>query len=299
MGNIHSWENSLTTQVEGIPFSYIGKGAQCIVKTELALNHKRAKDASIVLLEEPENHLSFSNLNMLVSSIEEKYNDKQIVVSTHSNFVANKLGLNHLNLINDHKVLKMRNLSSENFFKRMAGYDTLRLLLCKRAILVEGPSDELVIQRAYMDQNNKRLPIYDGIDVISVGISFLRFLEIAKILNLNVTVVTDNDGNIQALKEKYKDYEGCSNIKICYDETIDPGDLLIDGKKYNYNTLEPKLLKENSLKKFNEIFETTFNSDDQLRVYMKKHKTECAMKIFDSDISIKYPVYIKEAIKNE
>lgn len=299
MGNIHSWENSLTTQVEGIPFSYIGKGAQCIVKTELALNHKRAKDASIVLLEEPENHLSFSSLNMLISSIEEKYNDKQIVVSTHSSFVANKLGLNHLNLINDHKVLKMRDLQAASFFKRMAGYDTLRLLLCKRAILVEGPSDELVIQRAYMDQNNKRLPIYDGIDVISVGISFLRFLEIAKMLNLNVTVVTDNDGDIQALKKKYKDYEGCSNIKICYDETIDPGDLLIDGKKYNYNTLEPKLLKENSLKKFNEIFETTFNSDDQLRVYMKKHKTECAMKIFDSDISIKYPVYIKEAIKNE
>ena len=193
----------------------------------------------------------------------------------------------------------MRDLQAASFFKRMAGYDTLRLLLCKRAILVEGPSDELVIQRAYMDQNNKRLPIYDGIDVISVGISFLRFLEIAKMLNLNVTVVTDNDGDIQALKKKYKDYEGCSNIKICYDETIDPGDLLIDGKKYNYNTLEPKLLKENSLKKFNEIFETTFNSDDQLRVYMKKHKTECAMKIFDSDISIKYPVYIKEAIKNE
>ena len=64
----------------------------------------------------------------------------------------------------------------------MSGYDTLRLILCKKAILVEGDSDELVVQRAYMDIHNGRLPIQDGIDVITVGLSFLRFLEVATIL---------------------------------------------------------------------------------------------------------------------
>ena len=34
------------------------------------------------------------------------------------------------------------------FFKKVAGYDTLRLILCKKSILVEGDSDELVVQRA-------------------------------------------------------------------------------------------------------------------------------------------------------
>lgn len=53
------------------------------------------------------------------------------------------------------------------------------MILCKKAILVEGDSDELVIQKAYMLQHNGRLPIHDQVDVISVGTSFLRFLEIA------------------------------------------------------------------------------------------------------------------------
>lgn len=41
-----------------------------------------------------------------------------------------------------------------------------------QAILVEGDSDELIVQRAYMDSHRGKLPISDGIDIISVGISF-------------------------------------------------------------------------------------------------------------------------------
>ena len=42
------------------------------------------------------------------------------------------------------------------------------LVLAKRVILVEGPSDELVVQRAYRDAHNGRLPIQDGVDVMSM-----------------------------------------------------------------------------------------------------------------------------------
>ena len=42
-GNKSAWENSLVTQISGVPFAYVGKGAQCIVKTELALSHQKAK----------------------------------------------------------------------------------------------------------------------------------------------------------------------------------------------------------------------------------------------------------------
>ena len=41
-----------------------------------------------------------------------------------------------------------------NYFKKLPGYDTLRLVLAKRVILVEGPSDELVVQRAYRDAHD-------------------------------------------------------------------------------------------------------------------------------------------------
>lgn len=304
LGTKNAWENSLVTQLNNIPFGFIGKGAQCVLKTELALTHRQAQNAQIVLLEEPESHLSFAKLNQLISAIEKKYSEKQIVVSTHSSFVANKLGLNHLLLLANQKITKITELSSAGFFKKIAGYDTLRLLLCEKAILVEGASDELVIQKAYMETHEGRLPIQDNIDVISVGTSFLRFLELASVLGIKVAVVTDNDGDIEALKTKFSDYLGNNqkpNIRICFDETIDTGDLKIGNRDYNYNTLEPKIIKANreDLELFNSLFKTQFDDVDDLRKYMKHHKTECAMAIYDTDKKVTFPDYILEAIRDE
>lgn len=303
LGTKNAWESSLVTQLNNIPYGFIGKGAQCVLKTELALTHRQAQNAQIILLEEPESHLSFSKLNQLISAIEKKYEGKQIIISTHSSFVANKLGLNNLLLLDNQKITKITDLASSDFFKRISGYDTLRMLLCKKAILVEGDSDELVIQKAYMSKNNGKLPIEDQIDVISVGTSFLRFLEIADALHLSVSVVTDNDGNIAALERKYSNYLGSNkkeHIEICYDKTIDSGDLCIGDTPYNYNTLEPKMLKANgfNLMLFNELFGTEYAEIDELRKYMKRHKTECALAIFESDKDVEFPEYILEAINN-
>ena len=302
LGTKNAWENSLVTQLNDVPFGYIGKGAQCILKTELALTQKQAQNAQIILLEEPESHLSFSKLNQLICSIQKKYNDKQIIISTHSSFVANKLGLENLLLLENQRIAKISALPSADFFKKVAGYDTLRLILCKKAILVEGDSDELVLQKAYMLENKGKLPIQDQVDVISVGISFLRFLEIAEALQIPVVVVTDNDGDIGALEKKYANYLGVNakpNITICYDCVVDTGNLSIGKKPYNYNTLEPKLFKANgnNVALFNKIFGTSYSDADDLRKYMKHNKTECALAIFDTNEKIIFPAYIMEAIK--
>lgn len=299
----NAWESSLMTYIEDVPFHYIGKGEQCIVKTKLALGHKKAKEANIILLEEPENHLSHSKLNQLISHIKNDNDGKQILISTHSSFVANKLGLEHLILLNYRKTIRLNDLKDDTkkFFEKLSGYDTLRLILCKKAILVEGDSDELIVQKAFRVNNFDTLPIEKGIDIISVGTSFLRFLEIAEKLNTRVCVVTDNDGNVDAVKKKYENYLGDKAkefIKICFDETLDIGDLEIGGAKFNYNTLEPKLLKENTLDKLNTIFGTTYTRNDELHKYMKANKTECALKIFDSTESINYPQYILDSINH-
>lgn len=299
----NAWETSLMTYLDDIPFHNIGKGEQCIVKTKLALGHKKSQEANIILIEEPENHLSHTKLNELIQSIKENIGVKQIFISTHSSFVANKLGLDNLILLNDGKTVKLTDLSPEvkNFFSKLSGYDTLRLILCKKAILVEGDSDELIIQKAYMNANGNKLPIEKGIDVISVGTAFLRFLEVAEKLNKPVAVVTDNDGDIMALENKYENFIGGKvkpNINICYDATIDSGTLVI-GKKskpFNYNTLEPKILKENSRAILNTILGTAYSTDDDLHKYMKANKTECALKIFETTVAIKFPKYILSAI---
>lgn len=296
----NAWENSFITYVEDVPFQHIGKGEQSIVKTKLALQHQKAREANIILLEEPENHLSHSKLAQLIQDIEEKCAEKQIIISTHSSYVANKLGLEKLIFLNDRTQIRLTSLqeSTQRFFKKIPGYDTLRLLLCKKAILVEGDCDELIVQKAYMSVNGGRLPIEDGIDVISVGTSFLRFLQIAERLSKPVCVVTDNDGNVDAVESKYASYLGensKANIKICFDQEVDGGNLIIAGKPFNYNTLEPKLVKANGAIKINSILGTSLNEDD-LHKYMKSNKTDCALAIFESTEAITYPNYILEAI---
>ena len=296
-----NWETGLTTYLDNIPFHFVGKGEQSVIKTNLALAHNKAKEANVILLEEPENHLSHSKLNQLINAIKNGNEDKQIIVTTHNSFVANKLGLDDLILLNEKKTLKLDSLSSETktFFEKISGYDTLRLILCKKAILVEGDSDELIVQRAYQDLNNGKLPINDEIEVVSVGISFLRFLEIAEKLSQPVSVVTDNDGNIESLKKKYKEYLGDnakSNIKICFESTVDTGTLKIGDKPFNYNTLEPKLLKANTLTVLNKIFGTEYKEVDDFHKFMRNNKTECALKIFQADEKITYPHYILDAI---
>ena len=298
----NAWENSLVTQLDDIPFNYVGKGEQCVIKTELALAKRNSQNASIILLEEPENHVSHTRLNKLIKCISDQYAEKQILISTHSSFVANKLGLGKVMLLDNLKITKFSDLSEEtyNFFKKVAGYDTLRMILCKKAILCEGDSDELVIQKAYMQLNDGRLPIEDGIEVISVGVSFLRFLEIADFIQTKIAVVTDNDGDMEAIKKKYKNYMGENQndyIKICVDNIVDTGTLKIGESGYNYNTLEPKLLKVNGMEKLNRILGTDYMEEDDLRKYMKHNKTECGLKIFESSEDIEIPEYILEAIR--
>ncbi|WP_112312181.1 ATP-dependent nuclease [Pseudogemmobacter bohemicus] len=295
MSSHNAWENSLMTFIEDVPFHYIGKGEQCIVKTRLALSSKKNREAIVLLIEEPENHLSHSKLNQLISDINTDNSGKQIIITTHSSFVANKLGLDHLILLRESKVARIKDLEASDFFHKLPGYDTLRLVLSKKSILVEGDADELVVQRAYMDANGGRLPIDDEIDVISVGLTFLRFLELATALKIPVVVATDNDGDVAALEKKYSKYKDIDHIKICYDPIEDKGDLILNGKPFNYNTLEPKLVKSNSLEILNTLFGTKHNIDN-LHRYMKNNKTECALKIFSTETTITYPKYILDAI---
>lgn len=112
------------------------------------------------------------------------------------------MSLNNIIIIDSKdKAIHFNGLSNDtfNFFKKASGYDTLRLILSKKSVLVEGASDELIFQRAYKDKNNK-LPIEDEIEVISAGTSFLRYLELSEKLNKKIIIITDNDGKPKNLE---------------------------------------------------------------------------------------------------
>jgi putative ATP-dependent endonuclease of OLD family len=216
------------------------------------------------------------------------------------------LGLDNIILLSDGgkqtRFADLAGFGTHDFFRKLPGYDTLRLVLSKSTILVEGPSDELIVQKAYAKANEEKLPIADGIDVISVGTSFLRFLEIATRLDKRVAVVTDNDGKIDTLKSKYKEYlddKAKTSILISYDKNNrTPSENAIP--EYNYNTLENLMLLANGLDNINTLLDKDFKTDNELRIYLKNNKTDfalCVFKYSDSD-KICFPEYIREAINH-
>ena len=62
---------------------------------------------------------------------------------------------------------------------------------------------------------------------------------------------------LKLLRKSNKEYEEIQCIHICVDEVVDTGDLKLSDKDFNYNTLEPKILKENGREAMNNILELT------------------------------------------
>ena len=96
------WTEDIILHKENIPFNYFGLGEQNILKLMSALQLNKSKDKDIILFEEIENHLSHSTLGEVIKHIKIQIDvspDKQIILSTHSPFVLNKLGINSLILV--------------------------------------------------------------------------------------------------------------------------------------------------------------------------------------------------------
>ncbi len=305
MGNKRAWESGVVAALDSISFSHAGAGSQNMVEVELALAKNSENGSNVILLEEPEAHLSHASLNKLLNGICDELNSQQAVITTHSSFVANKLYLGNLLMVGpDGTTTSLRNGCTDDtyhFFEKLPGYSTLRFLLCKACFLVEGDSDELIVQRAYMDSHNGRLPIQDGIEVISVGNSGSRFLQLADAVSQFAVALTDNDGNIEARENQYKAYSLLGKGKPDEDARVAvsfPERLLnrgsIDG--YSYNTLEPELVEANGVDCVNQILRKSYNTRDNLLQYMKSHKTECAYEFFKTGTEVTWPDYITRAI---
>ncbi len=238
------FRNILCPFLDEIPIGQIGEGELCILKTLLSIDKSHLTDKpKIVIIEEPETHLSHTKMYELIRKIEEnlKEDKTQLIVTTHNSFVANKLDLSNLMMIsNDNGIINTckpdkRDNELFSFFTKISNYPTLRLILCKSAILVEGPTDEMVITYYYKKKYDRH-PFDDGIELISVeGVKFKNFVELAKSFKRRVAIVTDNDGfSLEDLHSHRGLDEIPDNIKLFTE--IDT----------SINTLEPSFVKANA-----------------------------------------------------
>lgn len=279
------WETGVLPHLNDIPLTLIGKGEQNAVKIKLAI--AAVESCILFLIEEPENHLSHPNLNRLIAHIADAAAGKQLIVTTHSSFVLNKLGVENILMFNGKKAITLSQLppTTEAYFKKLPGHDTLRMILARQTILVEGPSDELIVQRAFVQKYGK-MPLEAGIEVITVNsLAAKRFLDIARLLEIDTRVVTDNDGSAASVAAKYVNYSADKNIRLCY-STDD-----------SLRTLEYHLVKINGLAALNTLFDKTYMTEDEMLHYMLSNKTDCALRMFDSPNAIGIPEYINNAIE--
>lgn len=292
---LDAWKNEVSIDVEEIPFEDVGFGSQNLIKMELALNEESQK-SNFILFEEPENNLSFSNMSKLISKIK-KEESKQVFISTHSSFVANKIGLKNIILLHKGNITPLNkvNEGTMDFFMKLPGYNTVRFLLAEKVILVEGPTDELIVQRAYFDRYGK-LPIEDGTDIIAVdSLAFKRYCDLAILVDKDINLVTDNDGNIEEkIIEKYTGYiDQYEFIKPFYE------------KNERLYSLEPSMYEANAkdeetLSLFKDAIFKNGSMKDKSRQeiinFMESNKAEWGLRVFDYAGEVEYPDYIINAI---
>ncbi|WP_208456618.1 ATP-dependent nuclease [Burkholderia gladioli] len=281
-----SWEGAVTPLVDDVPFSMSGQGQQSAIKISLAMS-RHAGRAKFVMIEEPENHLTHTSLVTLLSRIESlAAEQQQLFVTTHSSFVLNRLGLDSLLLMGNDVAAKLSTLDPEtvNYFRRLPGYDTLRIVLANKIVLVEGPSDEIVFERVFQDTYGRR-PMECGIDVLSMhGLSLARGLELCAALNKPITALRDNDG------------VDPDEHRRSVDAWLKKGEReLFIGDVAHGRTLEPQLIHHSGETLLRDILGIAVHAD--LLKWMSREKTEAALRISAASKKIVPPAYMLEAVR--
>ncbi|CAG9228584.1 ATP-dependent endonuclease [Paraburkholderia sabiae] len=270
-----------------IPIDSKGKGRQCFIKIEFALRD-REHTLDVILLEEPENHLSHVHTRKLVDRISHA-TKKQIFVATHSSMICTRLNLRKAIILNETdpaRPTSLKGLPADTaaFFMKAPDNNVLELALCKKAILVEGDAEFILMEALYKKHASGGSLDKDGVHVISVdGTSFKRYFDLARILKIRVAAIRDNDGAYQkTCVDNYADYNE-PTIRVFADP---------DDKR---STFEICMFEDNAVAC--EVLFAAGRKKLTVQQYMLDNKAEVAFQLLDKKADVLVaPVYIQEAV---
>lgn len=286
------FENLITILDDNIPIENKGKGKENIIKTQIVLDKNEGK-IDVLALEEPENHLSFINLKKMINKIQEQ-TGKQMIITTHESMIASNLNLNNILWIKETKLESLKNISEDdsNFFKRTTNNNLLQYILADKTILVEGPTEYMLIPELFKKIYNKSLEEYNIVIIDCGGISYRRYLDIAIKTSKKVAIITDNDKKQSNLDFKDKFNTESKNIKIYMDDSLNNWTWEACFYKLN-NAIFDNLIE------VEEKADYLFHGDDYGKVLgkMLNNKVDTAYKMFKSEYNFKIPEYIKDALK--
>jgi predicted ATP-dependent endonuclease of OLD family len=288
-------ENIISIFQDDIALENKGSGMESLIKTKIALN-RRQTHLDVVLLEEPENHLSFSNLRKMIAIIEDQKNESQIIIATHSSMIASHLNLNNVIWIanNEAKSLRSVNPKVASFFEKADDNSFLQLLLSKKAILVEGATEYLLVPYFYKQIVGRTLE-QDNITIIACnGVSYKNYLAIVSATDKKIAVITDND-EIQSKIDDAKEWNEKNKLtRIFMDSNLEGWTWEACMYRQNEEALNDLVDVQKGAKY---PFHGKSYEDEPVLGKMLNNKVETAYKMLLSRKKFTAPDYVEDAIK--
>ena len=226
----------------------------------------------VVTVEEPEAHLCVNNELLMASlflKISEKAKRTQIIYSTHSTEFVNKIGLDKVILFHNGNAINLGNAldaTERDYLAANPNTDIFKLLYSRKAIMVEGITEELLI-KAYLQAN----PVLNDIKVFSFHKGFRKIIEIWKDINKGTNnrlgIVRDYDDQTKAQKDHEK--EITDKVFVCTTSEY---------------TLEPEIVKAGNnftiLKQhYGDVYGWKSLSEDELSDNWRKSKSDVMLRI--------------------
>lgn len=250
---------------------------------------------NLCCIEEPEAHLSVNNLRLVRDFIEKSSNNSsslvQTIISTHNPTIINKLQISNVLAFTGKHAISLSNAPIElvEYLKKRPNFDILKLLFANKVILVEGTTEEMLINTFL-----SKTPNLHDIEIIAIGQrGYIKFLDIWLMLNKDnqnkkIGIIRDYD-NSDPTKERHDVYDK-ENMNITVRTT----------KNY---TLEIDLVETgDNLILLNKLFGMT-GDVNEVSTYMINGKAARMLDICDAmtdkkePADIKIPAHIAEVIE--
>lgn len=250
---------------------------------------------NLCCIEEPEAHLSVNNLRLVRDFIEKSSSNSgslvQTLISTHNPSIFNKLKISNVLAFTGEKAISLSDTPTKlvDYLRKRPNFDILKLLFANKVILVEGPTEEMLIS-TYLSKQ----PALNDIDIIPIGQrGYATFLDIWLTLNKDnqkkkIGVIRDYD-NSDVAKARHDAYDTAHKNVTVRTTT-------------NY-TLEIDLVEaEDNLVLLNGLFEMDGNpkevSDHMINGKTARMLDVCdAMVDEENPLDIKLPSHIAEVIE--
>ncbi|TXK79119.1 ATP-dependent endonuclease [Paenibacillus sp. N3.4] len=286
-------ENLLDLKSDGVSIQNKGKGKENLIKTEIALE----VECDLILLEEPENHLSYINTRKLINDIQTMCRDAQMIITTHNPLIVSRLNLQNTIWINKEKSHSLNKVDevAADYFMKTDNLQLLNFILAQKVILVEGNSEYILLPQLVKNSLSYTLE-EKNVEILSGGgITYKHYIELSKVVNNSLLVITDNDGDqetVDSIRELNK-----KNTNIQIQCSVSVNEFTFEVCLFNKNA--SKLSNISDVKPGTKAEYRDAPTDKNL-AYMLKNKTEAALRISEEDVYkevVVLPEYIQEGIE--